>query len=210
LFRNTPAAFAAHPRAYLQADPVKTAELRKRYGGGRPLVGVAWYTSAVKTGQDRSIDLGMLKPLLDQDWIRWISLQYGETDWLEEQVRAANAPVLIDRSVDQMADLDLFAAQIAALDLVITIDNSTAHLAGALGVPAWVMLPFAPDWRWMAGRSDSPWYDSITLFRQSRTGDWTDLADRVARALARWRDARWPCQAASLATSPGAMLTSAA
>jgi tetratricopeptide (TPR) repeat protein len=183
LFRNTPAAFAAHPRAYLQADPVKTAELRKRYGGGRPLVGVAWYTSAVKTGQDRSIDLGMLKPLLDQDWIRWISLQYGETDWLEEQVRAANAPVLIDRSVDQMADLDLFAAQIAALDLVITIDNSTAHLAGALGVPAWVMLPFAPDWRWLNQGETCTWYPGMRLFRQPRRGDWSPVVQEIAREL---------------------------
>jgi len=183
LFRNTPASFATHPRAYLQADPAKTSELRARYADGRPLVGVAWYTSAVKTGQDRSIDLGILKPLLDQDSVRWISLQYGEFDSLEEQARAAGAPIYIDRSVDQLADLDLFAAQIAALDLVITIDNSTAHMAGALGVPVWVMLPFVPDWRWLTEGASSAWYPGMRLFRQPRRGDWLPVVREIAREL---------------------------
>lgn len=82
-----------------------------------------------------------------------------------------------------MVDMDLFAAQIAAMDLVITIDNSTAHLAGALGVPVWLMLPFAADWRWMTRREDSPWYPSMRLFRQPARGDWPSVVQLISREI---------------------------
>jgi len=75
------------------------------------------------------------------------------------------------RSVDQLSDIDIFAAQIAAVDMVVTIDNSTAHLAGALAVSTWVVLPCAPDWRWLRAREDSPWYPTLRLFRQPQRGD---------------------------------------
>ena len=75
------------------------------------------------------------------------------------------------------------AALVANLDLVLTVDTSVAHVAGALGVPCWVMLPFAPDWRWMLGRDDTPWYASLRLFRQPRPGDWDAVIDAVAAAL---------------------------
>jgi len=80
-------------------------------------------------------------------------------------------------------DIDLFAAQIAAMDMVITIDNSTAHLAGALGVPTWVLLPFAPDWRWLQSRPDSLWYPTLRLFRQPQRGDWQSVLQTVQSAL---------------------------
>jgi ADP-heptose:LPS heptosyltransferase len=69
------------------------------------------------------------------------------------------------------------------MDLVITIDNSTAHLAGALGVPTWVLLPFAPDWRWQLNRTDNPWYPTLRLFRQPKLGDWPSILRDVASAL---------------------------
>jgi ADP-heptose:LPS heptosyltransferase len=90
---------------------------------------------------------------------------------------------LVDRDVDQLTNIDAFAAQIAAMDLVVTIDNSTAHLAGALGVPTWVLLPFAPNWRWLLERSDSLWYPSIRLFRQTREGDWQSVVQHVRDAV---------------------------
>ena len=99
----------------------------------------------------------------------------------------AGTPVLVDRTVDQFTDIDRFAAQIAAMDLVITIDNSTAHLAGALtGVPTWVLLPFAPDWRWMLDRDDSPWYPTMRLFRQTSPGDWQGVMRSVQSALGQY------------------------
>jgi ADP-heptose:LPS heptosyltransferase len=89
----------------------------------------------------------------------------------------------VDRSVDQLVSIDAFAAQIAALDLVITIDNSTAHLAGALGIPTWVLLPFAADWRWFERREDSPWYPTVRLFRQPKRDDWHSVFRCVLQAL---------------------------
>ena len=115
--------------------------------------------------------------------VRWISLQYGDHAGLEARIAAAGASILVDRSVDQFADMDRFAAQVAAMDLVITIDNSTAHLAGALGVPVWMLTPFAPDWRWMLRRKDSPWYPSMRLFRQPERGDWRSVVEAVCGAL---------------------------
>jgi ADP-heptose:LPS heptosyltransferase len=85
--------------------------------------------------------------------------------------------------VDPITDLDGFAAQIAATDLVISIDNSTVHLAGALGKPVWTLLPYAPDWRWMLDRRDSPWYPSMRLFRQAAPGNWESMFDEVASEL---------------------------
>ncbi len=75
------------------------------------------------------------------------------------------------------------AAVVMQLDLVITVDTAMAHLAGALARPVWTLLPFAPDWRWLLGRDDSPWYPTMCLFRQARPGDWPDVFDRVDRAL---------------------------
>jgi ADP-heptose:LPS heptosyltransferase len=75
-------------------------------------------------------------------------------------------------------------AIIEALDLVITVDTAVAHLAGAMGKPAWVMLPYAPDWRWLLDRGDSPWYPSLRLFRQSADRRWEPVIDRIAAELA--------------------------
>jgi tetratricopeptide (TPR) repeat protein len=185
LFRANNAAFGATKSPYLFADPVERERFRTCYAdaGENRLIGLAWYTNNRKTGRRRSIDLSLFAPLFTRPDIRWISLQYGDHDALEKQAAAASAPLVIDRSVDQLANIDLFAAQIAALDMVITIDNSTAHLAGALGVSTWVLLPFAPDWRWLQARQDSPWYPTVRLFRQPKRDDWQSVVRAVQRAL---------------------------
>jgi Tfp pilus assembly protein PilF len=186
LLRTTNAAFTSTTSPYLLADPAQREQFRGKYADGNRVVGVAWNTRnprTGKTGLSRSVSLSHLAPLFTLPGIRWISLQYGDLDALEAQAVSAGAPILIDRSVDQLSDIDRFAAQVAAMDLVITIDNSTAHLAGALGVPVWVLLPFAPDWRWMETREDSPWYPTMRLFRQPKPGDWQSLVQRVCDAL---------------------------
>jgi tetratricopeptide (TPR) repeat protein len=183
LFRATGAAFAATTSPYLIADPIAREGFRTRYADGRLMVGLAWYTNNRRTGRIRSVGLPLFAPLLTRTDIRWVSLQYGDHDVLGKQASAAGAPLLIDRAVNQFTDIDLFAAQIAALDMVITIDNSTAHLAGALGIPTWILLPFVADWRWLLVSEDSPWYPTVRLFRQSRPGDWQSVIRQVQCAL---------------------------
>jgi ADP-heptose:LPS heptosyltransferase len=120
----------------------------------------------------------MLAPLLESGDF-WISLQ--------KEVREADEPILqatglLDAS-GELGDFADTAALIAPLDLAIAVDTSVAHLAGALGKPTWLMLPFAPDFRWLLKREDSPWYPNMRLFRQQRPGDWHGVIARVSAAL---------------------------
>jgi ADP-heptose:LPS heptosyltransferase len=177
LLRTSAAAFAQTRSPYLLADPEQRQRFRTKYEDGRLLVGIAWFTKNSKSGRSRSIGLAQLAPLFALPGIQWISLQYGGHDTLEAE--AADALLTIDREVDQFTDLDSFAAQVAAMDLVLTIDNSTAHLAAALGVPTWLLLPYAPDWRWGLTSETSPWYPPMRLFRQSRIGSWEAVLSRV-------------------------------
>jgi ADP-heptose:LPS heptosyltransferase len=188
-FRTSGAAFAATTSPYLVADDAERRQLHTRYSDGRRIAGLAWHTTNRKTGRFRSINLLQLGMLISKPDTNWISLQYGDQKQLENEVARAGVPILIDRTVDQLSDMDRFASQIAAMDLVITIDNSTAHLAGALGVPVWVMLPFEPDWRWMLHREESPWYPTMRLFRQPKAGDWNSVITSVENALDTFRSA---------------------
>jgi tetratricopeptide (TPR) repeat protein len=183
LFRTTETAFSTATSPYLKADPIERERFRDDYFDGRKLIGLAWHTRNQNTGRKRTIDLKNFASLFALPGIRWISLQYGDFDDLEAQASAANAPLLIDRGVDQLTNIDRFAAQVAAMDQVITIDNSTAHLAAALGLPVWLLLPFAADWRWLEKRSDSPWYSTLRIFRQPKIGDWETVVESVRSAL---------------------------
>ena len=118
--------------------------------------------------------------------VKFIDLQYGDTTTERESIEAeTGVRILRDDAVDQMADLDAFAAQVAAMDLMITISNTTAHMAGALGVPVWILLSAVPMWRRFQDCDNSPWYPSALLFRQSEAGDWTSVIDSVVAALRR-------------------------
>ena len=166
---------------YLTVAPERAAHWRTRVGGPGLKVGLAWAGSAVhRNDQNRSIALDRLAPLLEVEGVRWFSLQVGPH---AADLAARQRPTIVDLAAE-LTDFGETAAAIAALDLVICADTAVAHLAGALGKPVWVMLPFAPDWRWLIGRDDSPWYPSMRLFRQQRAGDWHGVAARVRAALA--------------------------
>lgn len=180
---------------FLIADRDVTARQRQQLearAAGRPLVGLSWRSRNADYGAPKSLELMDLLPLLRPD-IFWVDLQYGDTSADRAAAAAAGAEVWRDPHVDPLRDMDAAAAQTAALDLVITTSNTTAHLAGALGVPVWLLLP-APGygllWYWFLDRTDSPFYPSARCFRQSRAGDWTGVIKAVGAALDSWRAAR--------------------
>lgn len=129
----------------------------------------------------RSCPLALWRRLFDLENTQWFSLQKG-TPALALAELAADHPQIVDLSekLDDFADT---AALIETLDLVISIDTSVAHLAGALDIPTWLLLPFDNEWRWLQRRSDSPWYPSFRLFRQPMPGQWPLLIERVNQAL---------------------------
>jgi tetratricopeptide (TPR) repeat protein len=149
---------------------------------GRLRVGIVWAGSP-NHGNDRrrSIRLDQLAPLASVPNIEFFSLQKGKP--AEQVNQPPNGMSLANLSPD-ITDFADTAAIISHLDLVICVDTSVAHLAGALAKPVWVMLPRETDWRWMLHREDSPWYPTMRLFRQKPPGNWSELIQRVARALA--------------------------
>ena len=167
---------------YLTASPADTAALASTMAEvpGKLRIGLSWAGSAHHVNdRRRSCPLAALAPLLELPDIAWFSLQKGDGEDQIGQVPAAAHIHLLDARNDFAHK----AALIANLDLVISVDTSNAHLAGALGVPLWLLLPFAPDWRWGLERSDSPWYPTARLFRQPRAGDWASVIADVRERL---------------------------
>jgi ADP-heptose:LPS heptosyltransferase len=126
--------------------------------------------------------LAALAPVLAAAGCRFYVVQPDRSE--ADAAAMAGLPGLVDLGLEK-SDFADTAAILANLDLVITVDTAVAHLAGAMARPVWIMLPFAPDWRWLLGRDDSPWYPTATLFRQDRPGDWGGVVDRVSAALSR-------------------------
>jgi hypothetical protein len=174
---------------YLRADAAQRDSFRGRYRerfGGRPVVGISWRGGTGEVARARSIALTAWAPILSQREFGFVNLQYGDCRAdLASVGRDIGVEVFHDDRVDPLKSLDDFAAQTAAMDLVLSIDNSTVHMAGALNVPVWALLPAVPDWRWMLGRTDSPWYSSVRLFRQPAAGEWAPVVDAVAQELRR-------------------------
>ena len=184
VFGATPASVPA-PVPYLQADPQRVQHWRSLLPEGvGPRVGLAW-SGGVKPPH-RSVPLAMLSPLADLQCL-FVGLQ--------PQVREADHAAFHawPRLVDARASLQDFgdtAALVSCLDLVITVDTSVAHLAGALARPVWNLLRFAPDWRWMLERSDTPWYPTMRLYRQRTLRDWSGVTADVRRDLEAFVSAR--------------------
>jgi tetratricopeptide (TPR) repeat protein len=166
---------------YLAVSYAARANARARLGpGAPPRVGLCWAGNpAHPNDRNRSIPLRELSPLFAVRGISWFSLQAGEK---QKQLRATPAASGVIALAKGTALVDA-AALMAELDLVITVDTGIAHLAGALARPTWVLLPFAPDWRWQLGRDDSPWYPTLRLFRQPQPRDWTSVVAQVRAEL---------------------------
>jgi tetratricopeptide (TPR) repeat protein len=167
---------------YLAPDPKLTCEWQTRLGppSGKLRVGLVWAGNLKQVSEPRrGIGIEPCLPLFEIPNTSWFSLQVGPQAC---EISKAPAGAITDLSggLDDFADT---AAAIANLDLVITSDTAVAHLAGAMNHPVWVMLRYCPDWRWLLGRPDTPWYPSMRLFRQSQRDDWNAVAAEVCAAL---------------------------
>jgi tetratricopeptide (TPR) repeat protein len=167
---------------YLSAPAAKLAEWRTRLGPGkRQRIGLAWAGNpAHRNDANRSIALKALLPLLDAD-ADFFSLQKDYRPADEALMRADGR---IRSHAEALEDFTDTAALVEQMDLMISVDTSVAHLAGALGKPVFVLLPWVPDYRWGLERADSPWYPTARLFRQARAGDWDGVVAEVVRAIA--------------------------
>lgn len=168
---------------YLSADPQLSARWRERLAplGGRLKVGITWAGNPQHfNDQNRSIALHKMLPVLESRNVSFVSLQ--------KEPRPGDTDILTGLEVfDATDDLKSFsdtAALVSQLDMVISVDTSVAHLAGALAKPVWILLPFAVDFRWLAHRNDSPWYPTAQLFRQPAFADWDGAIEQVRAKLA--------------------------
>lgn len=171
--------------AYLRADPARVAFWGERVRGmvprGHHAIGLAWAGRPTHSNdRNRSARLRQLRPLFDCPDVTLFALQKGPA-LAEVSGYYGRAPLInLGAEIGDFADT---AAIMQALDLIVTVDTSVGHLAAALGRPTWIMLAFAPDWRWLLGRDDSPWYPTVRLFRQRRPEDWDGVAGAVAEGI---------------------------
>jgi len=171
---------------YLIADPLQSSHWQEALGRLGPVrkIGLVW-AGAPRQGMKRvhamdkrrSINLDLLAPLMAMPNVHWISLQIGGG------AEIARTGFPLGNPMGRMQDFADTAALVAGLDLVISVDTAVAHLAGALGVPVWVMSRFDSCWRWLAGREDTPWYPGMRVFRQTQSGEWGGVIERVRREL---------------------------
>lgn len=185
-FRRDATALARVPSPYLRADEDAAARLHSRLTqGGKVVCGLSWASKNAETGATKSLPLAGLLPVLNVPGVEFIDLQYGDTVQ-ERQALSSETGITVRRldEIDNKNDIDGLAALIMACDLVITVSNSTAHLAAALGKPVLILLAHhTPLWYWHIDGERSPWYPNATLLRQATQGDWIPTVERAAQRL---------------------------
>lgn len=185
-FRNTPQEFSR--AAYLVADAGRVAYWRARLArlGGGFKVGISWRGGTLSTRRAlRSMELEQWRPLLQQRGAHFVSLQYTDCSAELDALRGQHG-IVVQEWPEAIADYDETAALVGALDLVISVCTSVVHLAGALGKPAWVLVPASPEWRYMSQGKTMPWYASVELLRQQQNGMWQPLLAELSARLATW------------------------
>jgi hypothetical protein len=172
------------PMPYLNPDPQRLAHWRQRLAAlPRPLVALVWAGRPTHFNDaNRSMSLADLAPL-GQAPASFIAIQKGPA---AAQAASPPAGMTVLSLSDEIADFEDTAAILAEADLLISVDSSPVHLAGALDRPTWVMLPKVPDWRWLLDRDDTPWYPRTRLFRQDKQGDWSSVVAKMSAELARF------------------------
>lgn len=176
-------------RSFLKADPIQTAELRERYCDGRPLIGISWQGGGKADRIPlKSLKLKQLTPLLQRSEYRFVSLQYGDdAPHLERYRKATGIEVLHDDAIDPLRDMDGWLSQVAAMDAVISIANTTVHGAGGLGIPSICLVSQQSDWRWIDPEvfKGCYWYPSVDASYQDRKNSWQSALNEASNWLER-------------------------
>lgn len=185
-FRSAIQCFPDNPK-FLQASPELRDKWTQRFSeiGEGLKIGISWRGGSKDSMKaSRSIEPHLWKPVLQTAGAHFINLQYGDCAEDIALFESQTGTKIHDwEDADPLTDLDNFAAQISALDLVISIDNSTVHFSGSVGVPTWILTPAIPDWRWMLERKDSPWYQTVKLFRQGTDVNWPNVFSDIKGEL---------------------------
>lgn len=168
-------------------DPDLLRKLRSKYQArypGKLLVGISWRSGNRDSAAIRSLELENWLPILSNKDCAFVSLQYGDVERdVEEMLTEHGIEIHVDKTVDPMGNMDPFTAQVAAMDIIISVDNSTIHYGAALGKPVWMMMPINSDWRWLMDGDKSIWYDSLVLFRQFKGDTWDGMTEKIGALL---------------------------
>lgn len=212
---NVPAVLKTHTVAdipgdvgYIHPQPSRVEQWKARLEDGPFVIGVAWQGNPNHNAdRQRSAPLREMAPLANTPGVQLVSLQKGHG--VEQLADVADWGMIdFGSSLDSDAAFLDTAALMSCVDLVVTTDTATAHVAGAIGAPVWVALCNSPDWRWMLEREDSPWYPTMRLFRQTAPGDWASVFDAMARELKPLiaQSGKGVCRSVSIAAAPGELL----
>ncbi|MDA8138509.1 MAG: tetratricopeptide repeat protein [Desulfobacteraceae bacterium] len=180
LFRTTPET-APGQQPYLLADRIKAEVWRNRLPSSGMKIGLAWAGRPQHTNdRNRSCQLSQLRPILEMPGISFVGLQKGPATEQSKEFIGRSDFINLDAELSDFSDT---AAVLTHIDLLITVDTAIAHLAGAMGKPVWVMIPFIPDWRWGMTSATTPWYPTMRLFRQPRPKDWEAVIQAMKKEL---------------------------
>lgn len=188
------------PKPFLNIEEKRRQDLRDKYtadSNRQPVVGISWRSANKEARAQKSLNLQDLTSALNAQAVRFVSLQYGvsaeEQAALEEQ---SGLSLYFDPDIDPLKDMDGFAHQVAAMDLVISTSNTTVHVAGGLGTPCWTILAQGTGrpWYWFQNRTESMWHPSMHLYRQQTAGDWSAPLADIHEDFKEWVE-QWPTQA---------------
>ena len=186
-FRKSLDSFEKSSLGFLKCDTAKVRNIKDQltHEQSKKLVGISWTTkSALRNASNRNINLADLARAFDSSNTQLVCLQYGDvSDEIEAVKRDFGIDVIQFGNVDNKNDIDGLASLMGACDMVVTIDNATAHLSGALGVPTKLMLPYIADWRWSIAEDSSYWYGALQLYRQSKVNDWHSVLALITQVM---------------------------
>ena len=179
-------------RPYLTLNTNCVELLKKRYNSGQsdiPIIGISWKSANKKTSKNKSTELNQWYPILSQKNAHFVCLQYGNTE-KERKIftEQCNQEIIYDPDINQLENIDLFAHQVAAMDLIISTSNTTVHVAGGVGTTTWAIIPegTGKPWYWFLDRKDCLWYPSVSFYRQKKSGDWHHPLTEINKTLSQW------------------------